>query len=73
MKAAFHLGTQVRTVGTPHVYGELVEGPRHSFLPPRPYPHYAGEGFYFVKWEERPEIYVSSEEDIELAPPKGRR
>lgn len=30
MKEAFRLGTRVRTVGTPHVYGAFVKGPRHT-------------------------------------------
>ena len=70
MKESFTLGAVIRTVGTPHRYGRLVEGP------PRmggwEYPHYSGEGWYYVRWDERSEIYVAREDDIELAPEPHR-
>lgn len=65
MKEGFDLGSKVRTKGTPHHYGELVTGPR-----PKPegwkYPHYDGDGWYFVRWEGREEIFVSHEDDLGL-------
>lgn len=70
MKNEFTLGAEVRTRGKPHHYGRLVEGPpRFPAHAERPFPHYSGEGWYYVRWEGKAEIYVALEDDLELAPP----
>lgn len=67
MKEGFDHGARVRTAKGPFYYGELVTGPM-----PKPegwkFPHYDGDGWYFVKWEGREEVFVAREDDLELAP-----
>lgn len=68
MKEGFDLGARVRgktgtTIGT-LVKSADPESWRKNL------PHYSGEGFYFVKWESRDEIFVAHEDDLVLIGPK---
>jgi hypothetical protein len=66
MKVSFHLGAKVRAKGT-DIEGFLV--PRSSVPYGSHFPHYDGEGFYVVRWNQYgPEVnMIVHEDDLELS------
>lgn len=71
MKEGFNLGAKIRTKSVPSHYGELVIGPRPKHDGWK-YPHYDGDGWYFVRWEGREEIFLAQEDDLVLVGPRRR-
>jgi len=70
MKEGWDLGMRVRAVQPPE--GGVLTGTLAAGTEDRPgwkLPQYAGEGFYFVKWDNYETVLVVHEEDLECIVP----